>query len=156
MSALATQNKPTQAQITERRTKLKNIMLELWDNNNNPTDKALLENMIKIYPSYDRNNLYVDKLSVKADDNFVTELSVFTYSSMMRDIFNKIEYIENESKKSFEDPSGFARVNSMKIYLDCQKLKADILEGKVLDVSVELLGKKLRKLIEEKRDQANK
>ena len=106
------------------------------------------------YPEYDRHNLHKDRLYVMASDNFVSELSIFRYSSTMRDIFEKIERVEDQAFKEFNNEKGFVKVNSMKIVLDAQKLKSDILSGKALDVSVEQLGKKMRQVLE-KNEQLN-
>ena len=143
---------PTKAELIIRREKLTEILQEVWDKRQNPKDNELIEAMRAAgYREYARIHLYRDKLAVQAEDHFVSELSIFSYSAMMRNIFDKIEYVENESQKDFDDSKGFVRINSKKIYLECQKLKADILEGKVMDISVELLGKKLRTMQEENR-----
>ena len=148
-STTLTRHTPTHEELEFRRNRLEEILHEAWDRRENPTTGELVIKMQEHFPTYDRFNLAKDRLAVQARDNFVSELSIFSYSAMMRDIFNKIEYVENESQKDFDDSKGFVRINSKKIYLECQKLKANILEGKVMDISVELLGKKLRSMQEE-------
>lgn len=146
---------PTENHITRRREALNEIKEELGESYETTPKKELIQLMIKKgYDDYTKDKLYKDELEIIGADSFVYELSVYRYSGILRDIFEKIALIERESKKDFDSNSGFVKVNSKKLYLECQKVKTDILESKAVDISIELMSKKLRKLQQEQREQA--
>ena len=119
------------------------------DGNRIPTNQELIKHMNKTWPNYTRHSLYDDKIAIKSGSTFIHDLSLYSFSAYIEDIFNKIELIEREAMKDFNDSSGFVKVNSKKIVLDAQKVKADILTGQTINISVELLAKNMRKLQEQ-------
>ena len=141
---------PTREELAKRRNHLEQVITELKESGTELTEKNLLAGMTQRLPEYNRNNLYNDRLNLKAEDTFVSDLSIYTYSSTIREMFEDIDLIRRETKKDFEDPSGFVRVNSKKIFLSTVELREKILSGKALDVSIELLGKEFRRLREDK------
>ncbi len=142
-------SKTSREQISRRRNILSEYLKESLDNRLIPTDRECIAHMSKDYEGYSRGALYRDKLAIKAGSKFIHELSTYSYSAYIEDLFNKIELVESESMKDFEHSSGFVRINAKKLMLDCQKVKGDLLSGQVLNVSVEKLGKKLRETLEE-------
>ncbi len=141
--------KPTNDQLLARRRKLDDIIHSHAQDPEKPKDKELIKEMQAHYEGYDRHHLHKDRLYIMASDNFVSEMSMFRYSATMRDIFSKIDLVQERAIKEFDNEKGFVKINSMKLVLEANKLKNDILEGKAMDTSIELLGKQLRKLTEE-------
>ena len=113
-----------------------------------PTDIELIEFMSKKYPDYNKGQLYRDKHAIRANNDFVANMSIHSYSHYVADIWHKIEIIERSSLKLLSDPSGFTKINAHKVVLDAQKLKMDLMTQN-MDISVEKLGKLLSKLTEE-------
>ncbi len=157
MSVKVLVHKPTNEELKARRTKLDDVLtqysednkLKHIDNQREQTNKEIIEAMQAHYPRYDKDHLYKDRLYIMAHDTFVSEMSIFRYSHTIRGMFEDIEEIQREAKKNYTHDKGFIRINSMKIGLEAIKLKEDILSGKAMDVSIELLGKKMRRMEEE-------
>ena len=140
--------RPTEEALAVRRNDLAVYLHESLDKRVMPTDAQLIEFMSKNYPDYNRNQLFRDKNALKERENFVADLSVKSYSYYLKEIWDKIEVVEREAFKDFDNNSGFVRINAKKIILDAQKLRSDLIQNNI-DLSVEKLGKRLRELTEE-------
>jgi len=149
MSTKVLIHKPTNEELVTRREKLDVILTEHKEKKESPADKELIKEMKAVYSGYDRHMLHKDRLYIMANDSFVSEMSIFRYSHTIRTMFEDIEEIQAVAKTNYDNEKGFVRINALKIGLESIKLKEDILSGKAMDVSIELLGKKMRKLTEE-------
>lgn len=148
--------RPTHDELQARRTQLDDILTNYKEKKKEPLNREIITAMKKNHPRYDKDTLYKDRLYIMANDTFVSEMSIFRYSSTIREIFDKIKLVENKAEENIDDPKGFVKVNSLKLILEAQKLKGEILSGKAMDVSIELLGKKLRRLEDENEKLTNK
>lgn len=150
--------KPTNEALEVRRGHLSNYIHEQLDARLMPTNKQLLAFMRESYPEYTIDQLFKDKKQLQLKENFVSELSITSYSYYLKEIWDKIEVVEREAFKDFDNNSGFVRINAKKIILDAQKLRSDLISNNI-DLSVEKLGKKLRELTQDNqklRDQYEK
>lgn len=140
---------PTKDDIVERISQLREFIHNTINSKNRPpTRKECVDHMLTRY-DYSIQKYNRDIREINVDNTFLSDIARYNYSSYLSQIWENLESLEDETKSNFYDPSGFVKVNSKKIYLDIQKVKLELLGGKALDVSVELLGKRMRLLRDE-------
>ena len=149
MSIRALVIKPTNEQLATRR----HILQRTTEQNpklikSHDVIKAMRLNVG--YEQYNKENLRVDRLHIKALDTFVSDLALYTYSNTIHIMFDDLEEIKNKAREFYDSEKGFVKINALKIGIDVVGMKEKILSGKALDVSVELLGKRMRSMIEAK------
>lgn len=146
--------KPTNEQLLKRRQTLLSIQ-ENHNNSKKPVTKTAIRDEMRAksgYPDYSFDMLRVDEMHIKSTNTFVSDLAMYTYSSTIQGMFEDLDHVRDTAMKDFEHEKGFVRINSKKLVVDTVLAKEKILSGRTLDVSIELLGKKLRQITAQKND----
>lgn len=141
--------KATNQQIAGRRAALAGIIADRQAAHESTEPHALLDAMLKEWPTYSRKECYEDRNHIAQENPFIRNMALYNYSETIEGMFKAIERTEQAAFKDFEHISGFVRVNSKNIVLKAQEIKEKMLSGKVLDMSVSLLAKEMRRLKEE-------
>lgn len=141
--------KATNHQISARRSHLAGIIADKQGQHESIEPHALLEAMLKEYPTYSRKECYEDRNHIAQENPFIRNMALYNYSETIEGMFKAIERTETAAFDDFDHISGFVRVNSKNIVLKAQEIKEKMLSGKVLDMSVSLLAKEMRRLKEE-------
>lgn len=145
-----THHRKNVADIIERQTILAEIISDQKAEHNPTTPKELLPKMKKRGYNIDRSTLYRDRLAINQRNSFVRDLSESNYSSYIQDMFENIDYVTDEAMQMLTTTGNDkTKILSGKLILEGVRTKTEILSGKVLDISVELLSKKMRSMREE-------
>jgi hypothetical protein len=142
------------------------------------TNKNLMSGLEAKGLKVDRDKLDYLKQAMNKNDNFVVAISESQYSAMVRDIYDKINVIEDEcfdlAKKDWTqhetetstgegDHSTYERIRTTdnehkpkhdfyKLALDCQVAKTKILSGDVINASVALIESNFNRLRDETKE----
>jgi N-glycosylase/DNA lyase len=97
-----------------------------------------------------RSTLYRDRKDINQRNSFVRDLSESNYSTYVQEMFENIDFVTDEAMQMLTTTrNDRTKIFSGKLILEAVRTKTEILSGKVLDISVELLGKKLSSMREE-------
>lgn len=139
--------------IVTRQQVLADIIFDLKSENKSDKPKVLLKLMKEKGYDIDRSTLYRDRVAINQRNNFVRDLSESNYSYYIESMWSDIELVKQESQEVFlTTKSDSVKNNAGKLILETVRTKVEMLNGRVLDVSVELLGKKLREFRDENKD----
>ena len=142
-------DKATNEQIRGRRSHLAGIIADKQAAHESIEPHELLEAMKAEHPTYSRRECYEDRNHIAQHNPFIRDMALYNYSETVETMFKDIERTKRAAYDDFEHISGFVRVNSKNIVLKAVEIKEKMLSGKVLDISVSLLAKEMRKLKEE-------
>ncbi len=159
--------------VEKRRSALQEIINDCHKSGKNPSNKYLLEQLNKKGFPITRMTLYIDRVKLARENTFVRDIAESTYSQMIEDIFNNITTVEGEAfemaNKSWTRTKTITRNNPnrkkgqpktitethietndavskerfLRLALDCQSAKTNLLKGDVINVTVAMLGKRL-------------
>ncbi len=158
--------------------KLGKVTTELVSQGLPLTNKNLMSGLEAKGLKVDRFKLNYLKEAMNKNDNFVIAISESQYQSMIRDIYDKINIIEDEcfdlAKKDWTqhetesstgdgDHSTYERTKTVdnqhkpkhdfyKLALDCQIAKTKILSGDVINASVALIESNFNRLRDEAKE----
>jgi len=136
--------------IVTRQHVLEEIIFNLKLDNISVTPKILLEKMKEKEYKIDRSTLYRDRLSINQRNSFLRDLSESNYSFYVENMWEDIELVTQGSQEMFittKNPN--IKNNAGKLILETVRTKIELFNSKALDISVELLGKKMRSLKKE-------
>jgi len=159
--------------VDKRRLALQEIINDCHKSGKHPSNKYLLEQINKKGFPITRMTLYTDRVKLARQNTFVRDIAESTYSQMIEDIFNNVSFIESEAfemaKKSWirtktitrnnpntkkgqpktitethtETNDAVSKERFLRLALDCQHAKTDLIKGDVINVTVAMLGKRL-------------
>lgn len=136
--------------IVTRQHTLEEIISNLKSENIPVTPKILLEKMKKKGYKIDRSTLYRDRLAVNQRNSFLRDLSESNYSDYVENMWNDIEFVKQEAHEMMKNTTNArTRIIAGKLMLETVRTKVELFSGSVLNVSVELLAKKMQKFREE-------
>jgi len=159
--------------VDKRRLVLQEIINDCHKSGNHPSNRYLLEQINKKGFPITRMTLYTDRVKLARENTFVRDIAESTYSQIIEDIFNNITFIESEAfemaNKSWTRTKTITRNNSnkkkgqpktitethtetndavtkerfLRLALECQTAKINLLKGDTINITVALLSKKL-------------
>jgi len=167
--------RPTVAVFERQQKVLSKVVTQLIKEGLPLTNKNLVSGLEAKGLKVDRDKLYYLKEAMNRNDNFVVAISESQYQAMIRDIYDKIEIIEDEcfdlAKKDWTqtetetstgegDHSNYEKTKTVdnehkpkhdfyKLALDCQIAKTKILSGDVINASVALIESNFNRLRDE-------
>jgi hypothetical protein len=171
----------TQKQILEYANTMNDVQMELAKQGKPISPKALMLGMeTKGYKINYQQYLTVKK-KINEQCTFVTDIAESDYSSMIRDIYEKIVFIETEcldlakedwrirkqrtgdatdegSRNTWvetEDNQHKPKHDFYDLALKCQKEKRELLKGDVINVSGALLSQKFQQVRDESEEKSN-
>ena len=143
-------HKATIEEIRRRRGALAGIISTKQAHNESIEPAVLVEAMKDLkWDGYTKQACYEDRCHIAQENPFIRDMALFNYSETVETMFKDIERTKQAAYDDFEHISGFVRVNSKNIVLKSIEIKEKLLSGKILDISVSLLAKEMRKLKEE-------
>ncbi len=136
--------------IVTRQHMLAEIIFKLNSEHKPCGPKVLLKLMKEKGYDVDRSTICRDRLAINRRNNFLKDLAESNYSFYIESMWSDIEFVIQGAHQMFINAkNGMSKIHAVKLILDTVKAKHELLNGRVLDVSVELLGKKLHKLKDE-------
>jgi len=171
--------RPTASVFEKQMVKLSKVTTDLVSKGLPLTNKNLMRGLAKQgLKDVDRNKLNYLKEAMNKNDNFVVAISESQYQAMVRDIYEKINVIEDEcfdlAKKDWEqhetetstgegdhmtyektktiDNQHKPKADFYRLALDCQIAKTRILSGDVINASVALIESNFNRLRDEAKD----
>lgn len=159
--------------VDKRRSVLQEIINDCHKSGKHPSIQYLLEQLSKKGFPITRMTLYTDRVWLARQNTFVRDIAESSYSQIIEDMFNNISFIESESfemaNKTWSRTKTITRNNPnkkkgqpktltetqtetndavpkerfLRLALDCQTAKINLLKGDVTNITVAMLGKRL-------------
>lgn len=139
--------RPTDQALEDRRSKLSEFMAQNKKSYRGKGKKLIELMRMNGYSDYDYNRYVVDVKSILRNDSFLRDLTETHYSNIVREIFDDIDLVAEESRTMIESAkTDEKRRSAGRLLLECADMKSKLLTSDIVDVSIQLLSNKLDNL----------
>lgn len=160
--------------ITDRRNLLKKIIGNAKAKKKKLSRQYLLDELLKGGFKVDMSTLYKDRTFISQSNTFIEDITVSNYSGYMQDIWDNLEWVEQQAQINYEkkwtnskvvyhesadgeiseerhvtDELAAPKSKFLEIFRDTQKIKMEFLQGKNVHLSAALLRNKFDSLNDE-------
>lgn len=142
--------KPTNEEILRRRAKALEYVLKMRSEHKRPLARNIQEHLKNNgWPKCTLSQAQEDLTQLNRGDTFLIQLFTNEYSSRVRQIFESLDDLESEAWDDARHDHKYTRAQARKIILEINRTRLDIFNSKIIDLSAEMLGRKLAKALDD-------